>query len=118
MCNWGYRIPLSKKYSVEKPLNHFALFSRSCKQSFETEGPSWVHRKDDLDLLPTMQTDISVEAGERRVIIETKYYRETLAEYHGAEKLHAGNLYQLFSYVMNAQHDARSVGRHTLVSDG
>ena len=46
--------------------------------------------------LPEMRTDISVVAGGRKVIIDTKYYRETLTEHYGSTKIHSENLYQLF----------------------
>jgi 5-methylcytosine-specific restriction enzyme subunit McrC len=54
-----------------------------------------------LSLLPQMQTDVSIDNGKRRIVIDTKYYQETLSEYHGSRKIHPGNLYQLVSYMAN-----------------
>lgn len=56
----------------------------------------------DLTLLPRMETDISLSRGMRHVIIEAKYYQETLAERFGVGKFHSGNMYQLMSYLTNA----------------
>ena len=55
----------------------------------------------DLGLLPRMQTDVSIDTGIKHVILDTKYYRETLTEYHDTKKLHTEHLYQLFSYLSN-----------------
>jgi len=54
-----------------------------------------------LSLLPTMRTDISINKVDRKLIIDTKYYIETLSEYFGSKKIHSENLYQLLSYLMN-----------------
>jgi 5-methylcytosine-specific restriction enzyme subunit McrC len=54
-----------------------------------------------LALLPHMQTDVSIDAGTKHFILDTKFYRETLSEYHDTKKLHTEHLYQLFSYLAN-----------------
>ena len=56
----------------------------------------------ELSLLPSMNTDISVRQGNVRLIIDAKYYRNTLSLYRETEKLHSNNLYQLMSYLNNA----------------
>ncbi len=55
--------------------------------------------------LPIMQTDITLENQREKIIIDTKYYRETLAERYGKEKVKSGNLYQLFSYLIQQRSD-------------
>jgi 5-methylcytosine-specific restriction enzyme subunit McrC len=52
--------------------------------------------------LPDMRVDIYLRSLERRIIIDTKYYKDVLQEFHGSESFHSGNLYQLFSYLKNA----------------
>ena len=37
------------------------------------------------------------------MIIDTKYYKETLAVNFNTEKIKSENLYQLFSYLMNVE---------------
>jgi 5-methylcytosine-specific restriction enzyme subunit McrC len=56
----------------------------------------------DLHLLPGMTTDISLVTAAGRLIIDTKFYRKTIAEFHGSESVHSANLYQMFAYLMNA----------------
>jgi 5-methylcytosine-specific restriction enzyme subunit McrC len=51
--------------------------------------------------LPKMQTDISIFFKDRKVILETKFYKETLQKYYNSEKIHSENLYQLFAYLKN-----------------
>ncbi len=53
------------------------------------------------DLLPIMQTDIHLQVENRVLIIDAKYYRQTLQRRYHSEKLHSQNLYQIFSYVQN-----------------
>lgn len=65
---------------------------------WQAESPS----DPDLSLLPSMNTDISVRRGCIRLIIDAKYYRNTLSSYRETEKLHSTNLYQLMSYLNNA----------------
>ncbi len=56
-----------------------------------------------LKMLPTMVTDIHLEKGERRIIVDTKYYKESLQEHHGKQSIHSSHLFQLFSYLKNAE---------------
>jgi 5-methylcytosine-specific restriction enzyme subunit McrC len=85
----------------------FNVISRECPQwTVKSENISWQAASEadpNLDLLPRMQTDISiVRAGEYR-IIDAKYYRQTLGTYFDTEKIHSENLYQMMSYLMNAE---------------
>ncbi len=54
-------------------------------------------------LLPKMQTDISLESDDKKIIIDTKYYSETLSEHYGVEKIREANLYQIFAYLKNIE---------------
>jgi 5-methylcytosine-specific restriction enzyme subunit McrC len=56
----------------------------------------------DLLHLPRMETDISLVRGESKLIVDTKYYKETLSKFYDAEKVHAANLYQIMAYVRTA----------------
>jgi 5-methylcytosine-specific restriction enzyme subunit McrC len=55
----------------------------------------------DLDYLPIMETDITVEKDDEIIIIDAKYYRETLTSRFNSKKVKSINLYQLFSYLLN-----------------
>jgi 5-methylcytosine-specific restriction enzyme subunit McrC len=50
-----------------------------------------------------MKTDISITSENRKIIIDTKYYRECLQEHYNKETIISSNLYQIFTYVKNAE---------------
>ena len=51
--------------------------------------------------LPQMETDITLETDEKKIIIDAKFYRETMTLHYDKEKIKSANLYQLFSYLLN-----------------
>ncbi len=53
--------------------------------------------------LPQMQTDISLENENRKIIIDAKYYKETMTVNYDKEKIHSSHLYQLNSYLLHQQ---------------
>jgi 5-methylcytosine-specific restriction enzyme subunit McrC len=53
------------------------------------------------DRLPQMRVDVFLRSPDRQLIIDTKYYAETLQTYHDTTSFRSGNLYQLFSYLKN-----------------
>lgn len=53
--------------------------------------------------LPVMQTDVTLRSGERTLIIDAKYYGHTMQHNYGSASFISGNLYQIFTYVKNAQ---------------
>ncbi len=55
-----------------------------------------------LQLLPTMETDVSLISPKRKIIIEVKFYEKTLAHHHfGGASIRSPHLYQLFAYLQN-----------------
>ena len=54
-------------------------------------------------LLPRMQSDIMLEYLNKVLIIDAKYYKNTLQNYYDVNRIHSGNLYQIFTYVKNKQ---------------
>jgi 5-methylcytosine-specific restriction enzyme subunit McrC len=56
-----------------------------------------------LSLLPSMHTDVTLRGAERTIIIDTKYYAQTLHSYHERKTLRSNHLYQLFAYVKNLE---------------
>jgi 5-methylcytosine-specific restriction enzyme subunit McrC len=58
---------------------------------------------DDMSMLPIMSTDISLYSPTRKIIIDTKYYKEALKARYDKEKINSNNLYQLFSYLINQE---------------
>lgn len=56
-----------------------------------------------LEQLPTMRTDVTLRRGIRTLIIDAKYYARSLqVSEWGKESVHSANLYQLLTYVKNA----------------
>lgn len=52
-------------------------------------------------MLPIMQTDVTLVLGDRALIIDTKYYSQTVQENMGKISIHSPNLYQIHTYVTN-----------------
>lgn len=52
--------------------------------------------------LPNMIADVYLQNSERKIIIDTKYYANSLQNNRGTEGFHSANLYQLFSYLKNS----------------
>jgi 5-methylcytosine-specific restriction enzyme subunit McrC len=66
---------------------------------------SWDLNEGSVHLLPTMKTDITLKYNNKTLIIDTKFYQKGVSiSHHDDEKykLHSNNLYQIFSYVQNA----------------
>jgi 5-methylcytosine-specific restriction enzyme subunit McrC len=66
------------------------------------------------ELLPSMQTDVSLRSSMRTVIIDAKYYAQTLHSHHDRQRLRSTHLYQLFAYLKNMERrsepDSRAEG--------
>lgn len=59
---------------------------------------------DDMNaMLPVMQTDIMLTKDEKTLIIDAKYYSNTMQTQYDVHTLHSGNLYQIFTYVKNKE---------------
>ncbi|MCR8743908.1 5-methylcytosine-specific restriction endonuclease system specificity protein McrC [Romboutsia lituseburensis] len=66
------------------------------------EDIKWDVKIDD-SFLPKMQTDITIKTPSKVIIMDTKYYKNTLASNMKSEKYHSSNMYQIFSYLKNAE---------------
>ncbi len=55
----------------------------------------------DLALLPTMLTDTTLDAPDRKIILDTKYYAAALRPRYDRPRLIAPHLYQLYAYLQN-----------------
>lgn len=64
---------------------------------------TYVENKDLFGYLPNMQTDITLLSDSRKIIIDTKYYKDVFSYNMNAKKLNSNNLYQLFSYLKNSE---------------
>lgn len=63
----------------------------------------------DLQRLPAMRTDVVLEAPNRCIILDTKYYAEALKGQYERKKVDSSHLYQIFAYVENR---SANLGEH------
>jgi 5-methylcytosine-specific restriction enzyme subunit McrC len=52
--------------------------------------------------MPKMQSDVYLTYKEKVLIIDAKFYSRTMAEHRGKKIFHSHNLYQIYTYVKNA----------------
>jgi 5-methylcytosine-specific restriction enzyme subunit McrC len=50
-----------------------------------------------------MRTDITVRSPDRTLIIDAKFYEETLQKHYEKQSVHSAHLYQLISYLRNME---------------
>lgn len=53
-------------------------------------------------LLPVMKPDLVLRSRDRVLILDTKFYKNSLSSGSWTEKFHSANLYQMFAYLKNA----------------
>jgi 5-methylcytosine-specific restriction enzyme subunit McrC len=59
---------------------------------------------EDMKYLPTMKTDVSISIDDRKIILDAKYYENSVSENQFTqERIHSPNLYQLFAYIQNSE---------------
>lgn len=63
------------------------------------------------EFLPRMETDITLQSGDRCLIIDTKYYSKTMQynQQYDSKKFRSEHLYQIYAYVKNC--DKASTGK-------
>lgn len=54
-----------------------------------------------VDLLPTLNPDICLTGRGRTIILDAKFYRDSLQQHFGRLSLRSDHLYQIFSYLKN-----------------
>lgn len=71
----------------------------------------WALDDDNTNLLPIMQSDITIENSNNCLIIDAKYYSHTLtgSGVYSAQTIHSDNLYQIFAYVKNKAAERRDL---------
>lgn len=56
-----------------------------------------------FSFVPIMNTDICLENRRSKIIIDTKFYNQTMTSNYGKERINSLNLYQLFAYLLNQE---------------
>ncbi len=67
----------------------------------------WDLDNDMQEMLPRMQTDITLSHKETTLIIDAKYYANSTQQRYERHTIHSGNLYQIFTYVKNKDAEKR-----------
>jgi 5-methylcytosine-specific restriction enzyme subunit McrC len=85
--------------------NFYRIEQRKYK-TVRKETIKWQFDNTDIEsyqYLPQMETDITLENVNEKIIIDAKFHRETMTLNYDKEKIKSANLYQLFSYLLNQQ---------------
>ncbi len=89
---------LFEKFVLEYFRCHFSQLLPAASQI------AWALDDDFQEMLPVMQADIVLKQGRRMLIIDTKYYAHSTQQQFDKHTIHSNNLYQIFTYVKNAQY--------------
>ena len=54
-----------------------------------------------IELLPKMKTDITLQKGDKTLIVDAKYYSRTMQHHFDSNTFHSANMYQIYTYVKN-----------------
>jgi 5-methylcytosine-specific restriction enzyme subunit McrC len=76
----------------------------------------WDVEAGDTSLLPEMKSDVTIDAREKILILDAKYYQHMLQEHWKKKTVHSANLYQIYAYVRNKEAELRNEGRNAEVS--
>ena len=98
-----------------------SLFEKFVFNFFKKEQSKFIVRREnisweatpinnsDLSLLPNMQTDITLESNDNKIIIDTKFYKNATSTYFSKESFNSSNLYQIYSYLNNLEKDKKNI---------
>ena len=94
---------LYEKFILEYYRKHYPCIKANPSQI------TWQLDNDFNEMLPVMQTDILLSQKDKVLIIDAKYYAHTTQQQYGVNTLHSNNLYQIFTYVKNKEHELANV---------
>jgi 5-methylcytosine-specific restriction enzyme subunit McrC len=84
-------------------------FTQRSKTTFAVGAPrlDWLATgaAEDLAYLPEMRTDIVLRGHDQVIVIDAKYYSETLAEHFSKVSIRSGHLYQIYAYLSHLSMD-------------
>jgi 5-methylcytosine-specific restriction enzyme subunit McrC len=82
-------------------------FYKHEQETFAVSNPSWAWAETTgadsaaADLLPTLNLDLCLTGSGRIIVLDAKYYRDSLQQHFGRQSLHSAHLYQMFAYLKN-----------------
>lgn len=94
---------LYEKFILAYYRKHFPQLHASASQI------PWILDDDENNMLPIMQSDITLSKGNDVFIIDAKYYSHTTQSQYDVHTLHSNNLYQIFTYVKNKEAELANV---------
>ncbi len=94
---------LYEKFILAYYRKHFQQLHASASQI------QWILDDDENNMLPVMQSDITLSQGNDVLIIDAKYYSHTTQSQYDVHTLHSNNLYQIFTYVKNKEAELADV---------
>lgn len=106
---------------LDDPLK-FHLYEKFILEYYRQEFPQlhasaaqidWAVDDGMLDLLPNMQSDITLRYKGQVLIIDAKFYQHTMQALYGTHKQHSDNMYQIFTYVKNMEAGLKDDSTHT-----
>lgn len=104
---------------LERLFEHFVVEFYRREQSHyrvnQTKEIKWDFEgsnETELQRLPNMYADLILESSDRRIILDTKFYREALSEWRERKKLRSAHLYQLMAYLRNREATRPEGPRH------
>ena len=92
-----------------------ALFEAFVRNFYKREQKRFTVKREDIawdaeplddnsqGLLPKMQTDISLTSSDRKIIIDTKYYKDALQTHYNKQTIISANFYQIYAYLTNIE---------------
>lgn len=128
VCHWLYLrkiqteeggTNLGKSFYEERKLSNlyekfvFEFFRQEYSSSFLVNASHIEWQLDfgsEIDLLPTMKTDITLRRNSKILIIDAKYYGQEMQSNRDVETIRSGHLYQIFAYVKNKAWEMRETG--------
>ena len=78
--------------------HHPELNAESCYLDWKLDKNKTINDS----FLPQMHSDIILTNGEKKIIIDTKYYQNMTLEHYGQSQVRASHLYQIHTYVTSA----------------
>jgi len=89
----------------ERFLKNFYKHHLPCCEVKSEKINWWVDNEIDqnISLLPSMTTDISIRGNKKTLVIDAKFKQSVFQKHFNKSSFHSDNLYQLFSYLKNME---------------
>ena len=88
----------------------FNYFKFNYNLKVNADKYDWKNASGETGFLPKMNTDITLHDKNNVLIIDAKYYGETMAIRYNKRTYHSSNMYQIYTYVKNYNLEANVSG--------